>query len=604
MLTEIENISSRWEDCWKADLAIFMLLEGSNNVEEAREKVIRYLEGLEWTYRRDVTQIASWDYIVLKEAVRCMKNIISPRNERLAQCSSLEFLWKASKTGDAAVDNGFIQEFYHLFNAINGKAQIYPPLYLDKISIPSFEGLYGHEASVKRSNYLDELSKSINTHLKKYASGFNEKIINERIKHKIRILDVLGGTEDDWMDWRWQFKNVFKDMEHIPLLKELIELRPEEEEAIVLSLENNVPFGITPHYLHLMDEVPSNNDIAVRRQVIPPVSYVKKMIEVGDDRSVLDFMRESDTSPVSLVTRRYPKVAIIKPYDSCPQICVYCQRNWEITCPFMPGAMADEQTLDNALKWFKDHPEIMDVLITGGDPLVMSDERVKYVIEALTQLPHMISVRIATRIPVTVPMRITKDLCKIFADNQEAGKRFLSMVIHVEHPYEITYHMAEALKMVKDSGLHIYNQQVFTFYNSRRFETVALRIKLKEIGIDPYYLFNMKGKDEIIDYSVPLARVLQERKEEARLLPGIFRADEPVFNVPFLGKNHLRAWQDHELISILPDGRRMYSFHPWEKNLAKVKPYLYTDVSIQSYIDKLIEAGEDPQDYRSIWYYF
>jgi lysine 2,3-aminomutase len=270
----------------------------------------------------------------------------------------------------------------------------------------------------------------------------------------------------------------------------------------------------------------------------------------------------------------------------------------------MPGAMADKKSLDTALKWFEDHPEIMDVLITGGDPLVMSDERIKYVVEALTRLPHIISVRIATRIPITVPMRITKDLCRIFAKQQEAGKRFLSMVIHVEHPYEITYHMAEALKMVKDSGLHVYNQQVFTFYNSRRFETVALRIKLKEIGIDPYYLFNMKGKDEIIEYSVPLARVLQERKEEARLLPGIFRSDEPVFNVPFLGKNHLRAWQDHELISILPDGRRMYSFHPWEKNLAKVKPYLYTDISIQSYIDKLVEVGEDPQDYRSIWYYY
>ena len=604
MLTEIAKVSSRWEQCWRADPAIFMLLEGSNNVEVAREKLIHYLEGLDWTYRRDVTEIASWDYIILKEAVRTMKNIISPRNERLANSSSLEFLWKAAKTGDAGVDPGFIQEFFHLFNAINGRAKIYPPLYLDKLAIPSFEGLYGLEASVKRSDYLDELSTSINHHLKKYASGFNEKVINERIEHKLRILDVLGGTEEDWMDWKWQFRHVFKSLEDVPILKELIELRPEEEEAIVLALENNVPFGITPHYLHLMDEVPSTKDIAVRRQVIPPISYVKKMIEVGDDRSSLDFMREADTSPVPLVTRRYPRVAIIKPYDSCPQICVYCQRNWEITCPFMPGAMADKETLDNALKWFEEHPEIMDVLITGGDPLVMSNERIKYVIEGLTKLPNMVSVRIATRIPITVPMRITPELCKIFSENQEAGKRFLSMVIHVQHPYEITYHMAEALKLVKDSGLHIYNQQVYTFYNSRRFETVALRIKMKEIGIDPYYLFNMKGKDEIIEYAVPLARVLQERKEEARLLPGIFRSDEPVFNVPFLGKNHLRAWQDHELISILPDGRRMYSFHPWEKNLAKVKPYLYTDISIQTYIDKLIEAGEDPQDYRSIWYYY
>jgi lysine 2,3-aminomutase len=145
---------------------------------------------------------------------------------------------------------------------------------------------------------------------------------------------------------------------------------------------------------------------------------------------------------------------------------------------------------------------------------------------------------------------------------------------------------------------------VFTFGNSRRFETSALRIAIKQIGVDPYYNFNMKGKSEIEQYAVPVARILQERKEEARLLPGIFRTDEPVFNVPFLGKNHLRAWQDHELIAILPDGRRMYSFHPWEKNIDQVKPYLYTDVTIKSYLEKLKERGEKQEEYNSIWYYY
>jgi len=157
---------------------------------------------------------------------------------------------------------------------------------------------------------------------------------------------------------------------------------------------------------------------------------------------------------------------------------------------------------------------------------------------------------------------------------------------------------------VKKAGMHVYNQQVYTFANSKRFETVALRIAMKQIGIDPYYVFNMKGKAELTDYSAPVARLLQERKEEARLLPGIFRSDEPVFNVPFLGKNHLARWQDHELISILPDGRRMYSFHPWEKNLEKVRPYLYTDVSIHAYLEQLKEIGENPGNYQSIWYYY
>ena len=102
--------------------------------------------------------------------------------------------------------------------------------------------------------------------------------------------------------------------------------------------------------------------------------------------------------------------------------------------------------------------------------------------------------------------------------------------------YEVTPETVAAIKRIKATGIEVYNQQVFTFANSRKFETSALRVVLKQIGVDPYYTFNMKGKTEMEEYSVPIARILQERKEEARLLPGIFRTDEPVFNVPGLEK--------------------------------------------------------------------
>ena len=153
-------------------------------------------------------------------------------------------------------------------------------------------------------------------------------------------------------------------------------------------------------------------------------------------------------------------------------------------------------------------------------------------------------------------------------------------------------------------GVSVYNQQVFTFENSRRFETVALRRALRLIGVDPYYTFITKGKEETDYYRVPIARILQERKEEARLFPGLDRTDEPVFNVPRLGKNHLRSWQDHRLIMILPDGRRVYEFHPWEKYITPIPPYNYTDVSIYAYLKRLDEIGEDLSEYSSIWYYY
>ena len=113
-----------------------------------------------------------------------------------------------------------------------------------------------------------------------------------------------------------------------------------------------------------------------------------------------------------------------------------------------------------------------------------------------------------------------------------------------------------------------------------------------------------KGKEETDDYRIPIARLLQEQHEEARLLPGSVRTDEIVFNIPGLGKNCLRARQHHDVISILPDGRRVYEFHPWKKKLFLANTYVYTDVSIHTYLKRLKAAGEDPRDYKTIWYYY
>jgi lysine 2,3-aminomutase len=128
---------------------------------------------------------------------------------------------------------------------------------------------------------------------------------------------------------------------------------------------------------------------------------------------------------------------------------------------------------------------------------------------------------------------------------------------------------------------------------------------LRKAGIDPYYIFNMKGKDEMRAYRVPIARLLQEQKEEARLLPGMSRTDEAVFNVPGQGKNYLRARQHRNLLSILPNGSRVYEFHPWEKNITTtIEPYVGTDVPILEYLSRLEGIGEEASDYQTIWYYF
>ena len=582
-----------------------MLLKESKTLESSRNKVARYIEAREWTYSCDLGEIENWDYVLFKEVIRTLKNLISPRNERIAGTSALEHIWQAAINGDSDVSDDFIAEFIHFFKALKMKADVYPSRLMEGIEIPNFDQYEGRAAGRMRSDYLDRMAERMDRYLKRHNSGLDPWIAAKRDENRRRILDYLGSSKDDWEDWHWQFRNVFKDLRGLESIESLIQLETRHKEAIKLALENHVPFGVTPYYLHLMDIKPSDQDYAVRRQVFPPLSYVQNMIAHRKDKKwAFDFMKEADTSPVDLITRRYPRVAIIKPYESCPQICVYCQRNWEISSPLMASALASREKIDAALQWFSEHEGMMDVLLTGGDPLVMDDSMIEGILSRLSEIPHIKSIRVATRTPATVPQRITPELCEAMAQYQELGRRNLCLVTHFMHPYEVTPETVAAIKRIKATGIEVYNQQVFTFANSRKFETSALRVVLKQIGVDPYYTFNMKGKTEMEEYSVPIARILQERKEEARLLPGIFRTDEPVFNVPGLGKDHLRAWQNHELIAITPEGRRMYSFLPWEKNIAQVKPYIYTDVSIYRYLKRLKDRGEDPEDYRSIWYYY
>ncbi len=267
------------------------------------------------------------------------------------------------------------------------------------------------------------------------------------------------------------------------------------------------------------------------------------------------------------------------------------------------GAAAPREVVDRALEWFRKHQTVEEVLITGGDPLMLPDKSIGRILDAFASMDHVKRVRIGTRAPVVLPMRFTKPLLDILGRFNRARKR-LFVVTHFEHAYEVTPDAAEAVSALERIGVHVYNQQVFTIENSRMFETSALRAALKEIGVDPYYTFCAKGKEETRYYRVPIARILQERKEEARLTPGIVRTDEPVFNVPHLGKNYLRAGQDHHIICVLPDGSRVYEFLPWEKNLYPSPTYVHADVPIYDYLKRLERRGEDIEEYRNIWYYF
>ncbi|MBN1424488.1 KamA family radical SAM protein [Candidatus Fermentibacteria bacterium] len=583
---------------------IASLLCCSRDLETVRDSLFRYLEMRERRLLEPGHASPRLSRVLANQAIRVCKHVIGRLNEERVGTSALATLAQMAADESIAdtVSPGFVLEFIHLFRAICGHPDLYDGgMFQSEDLLNVVEGT-GREAARAYSRILDTLAMRMARDIGRYPSGLEPQVRVIRAHNRERIRRYFECSSTEWNDYVWQIRHVITDAE---TLSALVELTPEDTDAIQRARVYGIPFGITPYYASLMDRVPSDHDHAVRAQVIPPGDYVSCMIEHSEDRATaLDFMGEHETSPVDLVTRRYPEIAILKPFNTCAQICVYCQRNWEIDRVLSPSAMASREKLEGALAWIERHRAIREILVTGGDPCLMSDATIFHVLSRLSRIPHISRIRVGTRTPVVLPMRWTEELVGVLAQFHEPGMREVAVVTHFEHSYEVTPEAMEAVQRIRRGGMSVYNQEVFTIENSRRFETARLRKDLRLIGVDPYYTFNLKGKSELQRYRVPIARLLQERREEARLLPGLERTDEPVFNVPRMGKTHLRAGQDHRVIMIRPDGARIYEFDPWEKGITPVPTYLFTDVPIYDYLMELTRRGEDSADYASIWYYY
>jgi lysine 2,3-aminomutase len=570
-------------------------------LEKKRTKIRELLNSLLIKTFDDHPTLPSLKWVMSRDAILVFRNIVSKRSEKLAQFSFLGYLdtliQDNKKSPDPQPTPDFFAELDHLVRGISGLADVYPD------TAPAFSKYKGTRAARLRSADLSRMARGMEKFTKRYASGLDDDAKRRRYNNKLRILRHFNATDFEWSNWKWQTRHIIRNA---VTLKKLIKLTDEELRAVQAARKFKIPFGITPYYLSLMDYEPGQGrDAAIRAQVIPSLHYINKMKEFkSQDQSSMDFMLERDTSPIEGITRRYPQIVILKPVLTCPQICVYCQRNWEIEDVYSLSAVLPKSKLEKALDWIAKTPEINEVLVTGGDPLILSNERIENLLFKLSRMDHIERIRIGTRTPVTLPQRINDNLVKDLNHFHIPGKREVLIVSHYEHPYEITHQSMEAVQRFRRYGMEVYNQMVYTFFNSRKFEATVLRHQLRLIGVTPYYTFNTKGKEETDEYRVPIPRLLQEQKEEARLMPGTVRTDEIVFNVPRLGKNYLRAVQHHDVISILPDGCRVYEFHPWEKKLSLVDTYVYKDVSIHSYLQRLKSIGENISDYKTIWYYY
>ena len=575
------------------------LLRGINRcrkIETVRDTLLRRTTGL---FRSPLNgkYPPAHELIRIRDCSLALNSVFSERSEAITGFSIVKAIWDIARgLHREDLKPAFYAELINWVRGLEGRAD-FQFLYEHSEN----NTMSGREKAIVRSDELDSIWEMVNKRLESYANGLTEKSQLIRDNRKKRILRAIGAEEHDWENWKWHIRNVVTDTDK---LRKLTYIEDYQCTLIDTALKGKLPFGITPHYLSLMEDEPNGNDLAIRAQVLPPEDYINHMLSNRENRNhSFDFMLESDTSPIDLITRRYPSIVILKPVLTCPQICVYCQRNWEIEQVMAPQSFASKSEINSAVAWIKNHPAIREVLITGGDPFIMSDNKLESLLQSLADIRHIDLIRIGSRVLVTLPMRITENLAKVLGKFRELGRRDIAVMTHIEHPYEITPETALAVDRLKREGISVYNQQVYTFYVSRRFESTSLRMILRRIGIDPYYTFMPKGKEETNSYRVPLARILQEQKEEARLVPGLRRTDDAVFNIPGLGKNYLQARQHRDLLTVLPDGRRVYEFHPWDMNLVSCETYLYKDMAILDYLNRLAEIGENPEDYDSIWFF-
>jgi len=279
-----------------------------------------------------------------------------------------------------------------------------------------------------------------------------------------------GVALEDWRDWTWQMRNRVRDAES---LARYVDATADELDAID-KLADRFHFVITPYYASLMR--PDDPDCPLRRQVVPVGD------ELRDPAGLADPLDEVEHSPVKNVIRVYPDRIAFCVNNECALYCRFCLRKR------MVGDVdwvMQKRELQTALDWIAETPEIRDVLLTGGDPLVYSDSRLEWLIERLRAIPHVEIVRLGTRLPVTLPFRVTDELCQMLRKYHP-----IWVNTHFNHPNEITDASVEACTKLVDAGIPVGNQSVLLKGINDDPDTMKrLNEMLVRMRVRPYYCY-------------------------------------------------------------------------------------------------------------------
>ncbi len=283
-------------------------------------------------------------------------------------------------------------------------------------------------------------------------------------------------TDERWSDWRWHMANRIRTAEQ---LSEWVEVA-EDERAAIESCVGRFKFEVTPYYASLMDRYDPN--CPIRRQAVPSTQEFKDFFGSEDDPVGDRFYRKTNR-----VVHKYPDRVILLVTETCPVYCRHCTRKYHTTN--LSGTYFEERegkSFEEDFQYIARTPEIRDVLLTGGDPLVYGERKLEFIISRLRAIPHVEIIRIGSRFPVLLPQRITPELCSMLEKYHP-----IWLNTHFNHPKEITPEAAVAVDRLLRHGIPVGNQTVLLdginddLDSMRRLVTGLVKIRVR-----PYYLYH------------------------------------------------------------------------------------------------------------------
>ncbi len=307
-------------------------------------------------------------------------------------------------------------------------------------------------------------------------------------KRKIFFPEV---SDEQWNDWKWQVKNRIETVEE---LKKHIRLTADEEVGIRESLKT-LRMAITPYYLSLIDTDDPHDPI--RKQSIP--TFNELYISPDD---LQDPLHEDSDSPVPGLTHRYPDRVLFLITDMCAMYCRHCTRR---RFAGQRDAALPTERIDKAIDYIARTPQVRDVLLSGGDALLMSNDKLEYILKKLRDIPHVEIIRIGTRTPVVMPQRITDDLVNMI-------KKYHPVWVntHFNHPNEITPESTEACGRLADAGIPLGNQSVLLRgINDCSHVMKKLVTGLVKIRVRPYYIYICDQSMGISHFRTPVSKGIE-----------------------------------------------------------------------------------------------